>query len=175
MENILIVGRGKTSRANIDALMTDYYKSHKNVTLHVIDPEKLTESHDWIIQHADDAGIDVVLYVGDVAVPKLDNASMFILWDDEDPRCQASVVFAKEHNMPVFDLTNGLYTIHIPDSVPPVVTPKMPPEELVDEPDDDEYDSDDDEGVYDAIDTLIEYFADIVADKVLERLQEGRQ
>lgn len=180
MENIIIAGRGKTSRANIEALMEDHYYANKNVHVHIVASEAVSDAQAWVMQHAEDMKVDVQEHVGKDSLSKTfaklagTDTSVFLIWDDEDTECQSSLIESKSNKFPVFDLTNGLYQIEGVPDIPKVVVPKMPPEEVVEvdeEIEDAELEDDEEEDpLYAALDVIADYLADYIADAVVERL-----
>jgi hypothetical protein len=184
MENIIIAGRGKTSRANIEALMEDHYYANKNVKVIITATDSMSDSLDWVSQHATDMKIDVKSDVGSTAFQttfeslKGTDTSVFLVWSDEDLDCQSALVEARNYGFPVYDLTNGLYQIDGAPDIPKVTPPKMPPEEVVDvdeeiEDEELEDDDEDEDPLYAALEVLAEYIADAVVERIMEA--KGRQ
>jgi hypothetical protein len=187
MENIIIAGRGKTSRANIEALMEDHYYANKNVTVIIVGSTTESDAQAWVRQHATDMKISVLGTHGPSSI--LDtfaeyagtDTSVFLIWDDEDTECQDALRAAKHHKFPVYDLTNGLYQIEGAPDIPKVVAPKMPPEEVVDMDEDTEYEDVEDDGddteedpLLAALEFIAEYIADAVYDRIVEA-SKGRK
>jgi CO dehydrogenase nickel-insertion accessory protein CooC1 len=172
MENIIIAGRGKTSRANIEALMEDHYYANKNVNVYVVSNDALTDSLTWAHQHAEDMRIACLIEEGvaeTFAGLASTDTSVFLVWSDDDVECQESLGIATENNWPVYDLTNGLIQIQGAPNAPKVVEPIMPPEEVIVE---EEYEEEDDETSSDPLYDAIGVIADLIAEAVFERLSD---
>jgi hypothetical protein len=117
-----IVGNGKTTRSNVEALLGDYSEAVSELNLVV---ETLAESPDtpisegaiWASQYATDAGLtvhyttDIYSHIQGVIGLGLYDVRLFLLWDDDDVACQTAVAFAQEHSLSVFDLTDGLVQV----------------------------------------------------------------
>ena len=129
---IAVIGNGKTSRANVEALLGDIFDSVDQATVSFL-ADSGAEGSTWAKQFSEDRGAEVKTYsslkgVYD-SVPDATDLRFFLLWDDEDPACQNAAAFAQEHNIPMFDLTDGLVRITTKteriDPVKPVVMPEV--------------------------------------------------
>lgn len=171
---IAVIGNGKTSRANVEALLSDFLESVDKADLAVLANHQ-SEAATWAIQFAESKGVDVHTHPDLATMYKgMEDIRFFLAWDDEDPMCQDVSAFSQEHNIPMFDLTNGLVRINIkaekieptkPSIMPEVETQTNPHTETklkgpapvaiieVDEDEDDE-DEDDDEEYEDDLGTL---------------------
>lgn len=199
MENqtVMIAGSGKTTRANIEALMEDYYYANKNAVLVLLYDKAPSDAQVWAAQHAHDHKIQIVgvspnwqeapegfpsgITITDSAQYRQDTSALFILWNDEDPLTQALVANAKEKNVPVFDLTNGLHRVDISKSVKAPEHPQIPEEEKVieeaveeaeaEEEETSEETEDEEDPVYAAIYAIADIFADAIAKRIIEHLK----
>ena len=164
---IAVIGNAKTTRANLEALISDVVESVDEATIVTVYNEAPSEGLIWATQYAQDKGIESLQYPDNnyetlVADHKRDELRFFMLWSDEDPECQLAASMAQEHNIPAYDLTDGLMLISLnqaPISRPvkteppvieavvnPVPTQQSEPES---EPEDEEVDEDDEDGEYD--------------------------
>jgi hypothetical protein len=162
MTNTIVVGSGKTSRANIEALMSDYYTANKNVTVYILAFEEPSDAQVWVEEHARSLEITVE-YARQY--PRLDDADLLILWDDTNPESLEALQMAKKRNWPVYDLIDGLCSIPYPQTDVEIEEPEIPVEEIIEEEDED----DEDDELYNAFLIVAEYIADLVAEKTKGR------
>jgi len=155
MKNILIVGSGETSRANVEALMDDHYYANKELTVHIAVYSSPNEAQVWATQYTIDKQrlVQVVATEGSkfmgipTDVPRTtaespireickttENLDAFILWDDEDELCQNALAVCAEYGVKAFDLTNGLLPVTPAEGVKEVVHPEIHKAEIVKEP-----------------------------------------
>jgi hypothetical protein len=162
---VLVTGNGKTSRANIEALLEDhYYKNGKPGTIVVAYETKPTPEQVYAIQFSKDKEKEILLFTtengrfdgapsasvelsSDPLSSAVDflrglKASAFLLWSDEDSGCQTSLALCKDAGIPCFDLTEGLLPLTPSDDLKPVAAPVIPKQEILDK---DEEDEDEDE------------------------------
>lgn len=177
MENyfVLIVGSGRTSRANIEALLEDhYYQNGKAGTLAVAYKNKPSPEQVQAIQFSKDKDKELLLFTTEdgrfdgapsASVEISDDpiksavkfltglkSSVFILWSDEDSECQNTLALCKEAGIPCFDLTEGLLPLTPSETLKPVEAPVIPEQETLEysskeeENDDEEEEDDEEEG-----------------------------
>jgi hypothetical protein len=162
---VLVTGNGKTSRANIEALLEDhYYKNGKSGTIVVAYETKPTPEQVYAIQFSKDKDKEILLFTtesgrfdgapsasvelsSDPLSSAVDflrglNASAFLLWSDEDSGCQTSLALCKDAGIPCFDLTEGLLPLTPSSDLKPVAVPVIPKQETLEK---DEEDEDEDE------------------------------
>ena len=169
---VLVTGNGITSRANLEALMEDYfYSKGKNGVLAVAYKDKPSQGQVFATQYAKDKDKDIVVFCKDessfqgmpsstlitdadphtkaVEFLSKENSAVFILWSDEDPDSAAVLALCQEAGITAFDLTNGLLAITPSATLEVIDEPAIPVQENLpqDEPDDedDEYEDDEDE------------------------------
>lgn len=131
-----VIGNGKTTRANVEALLGDIWESVDMAVLAVL--SKDSEAVKWAISFAD--------FQDNVRVDRHENLQgiydstedkseikFFLLWDDEDSECQDAAAFAQEHDIPLFDLTDGLVRIDTSPGLKPA-TPQAPVPEAEQQP-----------------------------------------
>lgn len=128
---VLVIGNGRTSRANTDALMEDYYYANgKNGTLVLAFEGRPSEGQIYAAQLAKDKNIDIVVFNTKLDAPGLpacsvienDNpvagavdhikgkkSAVFFLWDGSDSDALNQCL---EANIPAFDLTEGLNSLN---------------------------------------------------------------
>lgn len=154
MYYVLVAGNGKTSRANVEALMDDhYYANGETGTLIIPVIDKPTEGQVWAAQFAKDNNkqITVIAKPGasyevlpktaylesanpleeSVAAIKGQNSVAFLLWSDEDENCSDMLALCKEYEVDARDLTNGLATIHATEGLKFEVRPPIPVQETL--------------------------------------------
>lgn len=162
MTSTIVVGSGKTSRANIEALMSDYYTANKNVTVYLYTTsDELSEAQFYIQEHAESLDIPVQ-YTSQY--PKFEDADLLILWNDADLLSLEALQMAKKRNWPAYDLVDGLCSIPYPVEDIDVPEPNFPEEEQILEDVEEEVDE-----LYDAFLVVAEYIADLVAEKMRGR------
>jgi len=165
---VLINGSGKTSRANIEALLEDhYYKNGKAGTLVVAYETKPTPEQVYAIQFSKDKDKEILLFTTEqgrfdgapsasveLSSDPLSSAvdflrglpsSAFILWSDEDASCQNSLALCKDAGIPCFDLTEGLLPLTPSSDIKTVANPVIPKQEILSAEDDEEEEDEDEE------------------------------
>jgi len=170
MRNTLIVGSGKSSRANIEALLDDYFYMNKKDVLVILPVVSApSEGQIFAAQYTKDSGIQLLVSARqDVSLTGLPSATLvdaenpvaevfanlqnskdavdiLILWDDDDPACTEALAWAKKLGTQALDLTNGMIAITPADDleVPAVVL--IPEQESLKDDFVDVEDPDDDE------------------------------
>ena len=150
MKNIVVVGNGKTSRANVEALIDDYFYVYPEMTVYIPVYDSLSEGQVWALQYASDknktiiakakpssktfgvpvASLDTERYESPLSeiLTKDEDVDVFILWDETDNIAVEALALAKEHGNKAFDLTNGLLEL----GSEPVDLPEVP--EVVESP-----------------------------------------
>lgn len=113
---IAVIGNAKSTRANVEALITDMADAMDSVALATVYKDKQSDGQIWAEQLAQDKGIPWVAYdKNDYATllkeHKENEIKFFVLWDDEDPECQLAASVAQENSIIAYDLTNGLMQI----------------------------------------------------------------
>jgi hypothetical protein len=151
---VIVGGNGETSRANIEALMEDYYYANGNEGFLVL-PYKLKPSQGQVFaaQYAKDKHKDILIFAPEDAthegIPaasmnvtikpfeeaasklKSSKTSAFILWDDEDQDSQHILAVCKENDVPCFDLSDGLAPISAAPDIKAIKEPEFPKEEVI--------------------------------------------
>ena len=108
-DSIIVVGNGKTSRANVEALIDDYFYANPSMTLSILTQGMASEGQVWATQYAEEKSIKVET-VKELKEPNL-NSAFFVLYDENDKDSVEAVQTAGENGVPAFDLTNGLHTL----------------------------------------------------------------
>ena len=148
---VLIAGTGVTSRANLEALVEDYfYAKNKEAVLLLAFDKTPSQGQIFAAQYAKDKGKDVVIFCQEGAnvasfpsasftnskTPVLDalknfsEATVMLLWDDSDANCLAALEFCNENNLKPHNLCEGLTLIPNKTSHPIEVEPKVEPVQL---------------------------------------------
>lgn len=175
-EHIIVVGNGKTSRANIEALIDDYIYANPKVkfTLHS-SKGALSEGQNWLKSYLIDKEITHDSEPVLEEKPELKTA-MFILWDDEDAESANYLAMAKEYSVPAFDLTDGLVAITPTDGLVVAEAPQMPEKEQISEDTsellEDDEDSEYEDPLYEAIRVVANIFAEAIAEELKKVLKK---
>ena len=148
--SVVMTGSGATSRANVEALMSDhYYAKGEEGTLVLAFNSKPSQGQVWAAQQAKQQKIDVVVYANagafldsishatmvetakpiDESIQAFKEAEVFILWSDEDPDCSDALSVCKTYGLPSYDLCDGLAVITAADNIARSITPAMPASE----------------------------------------------
>jgi len=147
---ILIVGSGTTSRANVEALMDDYFYANPELKVFLAVYDAPSEGQIWAAQYAMDkeksvksfitvgsrmAGIGTTISRQESDSPIREICELghsleaFVIWNDEDSSCLSALAILSEFGIPALDLTNGLLEIKPTGEVKEVVRPEIPVEE----------------------------------------------
>lgn len=119
LQTIVVVGNGKTSRANVEAILGDAFLVNKEVKINFVARTTQSEGLTWAQQYTASQGIIGTVYGSESSLSfnqvLEDNSGrqieFYILWDDEDFDCLEAIKFCQENGIPAFDLTNGLVPI----------------------------------------------------------------
>lgn len=142
---IVVIGNAKTTRANVEALISDMADSVDELELAVVYDKSPSDGQTWAAQWAQDNDVVVAQYEENawdrlISEQNVDDLRFFILWDDDDPACQQAASVAQQHKIPCYDLTDGLMLISLnstPIAQPVVSTPPVeevtPESEVVDD------------------------------------------
>ena len=194
-EAIIIAGNGDTTRANVEALIDDYFYANKELTVYIAVNSAISEGQIWAAQYAVDKEISVIAYMNEGAkmtglpleatrqndadpVRKASQAHKdvigFLLWNDEDVECLNALGVLDEYGIEALDLTNGLSTISSAKPIKQVKAPEIPKEEQVVEPEPEpEVESEEyEDPLYEAIRTIAGIFAEELAEKLAEVLRK---
>lgn len=148
-KHILVLGSGETSRANVDALLDDYFFNRKDKYVIVLAFNKqASQGQVFAAQFAKDNNRDLVVFANEgfisAGLPQATvnhsespikdaiNASkgagteVFMLWSDEDMETANIIGYVSEAGIPAFDLTDGLAKIEASKNIQKVETPNMP-------------------------------------------------
>lgn len=124
---IAVIGNAKTTRANVDALISDVVDSVDAAEIVTVYESDQSDGQTWSQQFAEEKGIPFKSYPNNdydslFSESNLDELRLFLLWDDEDPACQLAASMAQEYRVPAYDLTDGLMLI--PLSNAPIPKPQ---------------------------------------------------
>jgi hypothetical protein len=155
MKNIIIIGSGETTRANVEALLDDYVYAHKDLSVSIlVNGTKPSEGQVWAAQYATDQEREVIIYhdnaytagpffaMGLASVLtesffeelKPDTTTeAFFLWNDDDPVCLNALSQLSAKRIPCKDLTNGLCDIKANDNIQEIEAPVIPVQEQISE------------------------------------------
>lgn len=198
-EAIIIVGNGETTRANVEALIDDYFYANPELTVYITVDSAISEGQIWAAQYAVDKEITVVAYMTEGAKmtglpleatrentpnPVLkacqahEDAIGFLLWDDEDVDCLNALAVLQDSGFEALDLTNGLVSIASAKPIEQVKAPEIPEQERIveTEPEPVVEVSDEEDGyedpLYEAVRMVAEIFAEELAKKLAEVLDK---
>jgi len=148
--SVVMTGSGATSRANVEALMSDHYYAHgEEGTLILAFNSKPSQGQVWAAQQAKQQKIDVIVYANagafldsishatmvetatpiDESIKSFKESEVFILWSDEDPDCADALAVCKTYGLASYDLCDGLAKITPADEIKRSSTPVMPASE----------------------------------------------
>ena len=124
---IAVIGNAKTTRANVEALISDIVDSVDEAAIVTVFDKKQSDGQIWAEQYAVDKGLQHGVYDHNdyktMLKEQKNELKFFILWDDEDPECQLAASVAQENKIQAFDLTDGL--IMIPLNSEPISKPAV--------------------------------------------------
>jgi hypothetical protein len=153
-ENIIIIGSGTTTRANVEALLDDYVYANKNLSVSIHVSGTPSEGQIWAAQYAIDQEREVIVHhssadkpgiftsmeveivVTDDLIDDLTSDSgveAFFLWNDDDPVCLNALSQLSAKHIPCKDLTNGLCDIKANDNIQEIEAPVIPIQEQISE------------------------------------------
>jgi hypothetical protein len=191
---VIVGGNGETSRANIEALMEDYYYANGNEGFLVLPyKSKPSQGQVFAAQYAKDKHKDILIFAPEDAthegIPaasmnvtikpfeeaalklKSSKTSAFILWDDEDQDSQQILAVCKENNVPCFDLSDGLSPISAAADIKAIKEPEFPKEEVLEKKEPEVVQEEEEEEDYEEDDEDWEDEEDEVED--MENLHQG--
>jgi len=136
------MGNGKTTRANVEALISDIVDSADETIVAIVYDEAKSDGVTWAYQYAIDKELPILDYsrnnYDELLVDNTrDEIRFFALWDDDDSECQTAAAIAQQHNIPMYDLTNGLMLIPLsqgPITSPPRVVMPIAETQITEEP-----------------------------------------
>jgi hypothetical protein len=148
---VLVTGNGTTSRANLEALLEDYlFKKDTEVILALSYSGLPSQGQIFAAQFAKDKGKEVLVFApNDSSLKDLPGSSFttsktpineatvfikgsgmaFILWNPSDSDCTQTLEQCIAMKIPAHDLTTGLVSLSLKDTVAPV-TQEPEPEEV---------------------------------------------
>jgi len=123
---IAVMGNGKTTRANVEALIGDIVDSVDEAAIAAVYDKEKSDGVTWAQQYALDKELPFLDYSGNnyeelLVSNTVEEIRFFVLWDDDDSECQSAAAIAQKNNIPMYDLTNGL--VLIPLSQTPIASP----------------------------------------------------
>ncbi len=179
-KHILVLGSGETSRANVDALLDDYFFNKKDKCVIVLAFNKqASQGQVFAAQFAKDNNKDLLVFANEgfisaglpqatvthssspvkdaIEASKGNDSEVFMLWSDEDMETANIIGYVSEAGIPAFDLTDGLTKINALKDIQKVETPKMPEVEATTAKEEhpslfDEEEEEDDEEEYEEVD-----------------------
>jgi len=147
---VILAGSGTTSRANVEALMSDHYYAHgEQGTLILAFNSKPSQGQVWAAQQAKQQNIDIIVYANagafldsishatmvetarpiDESIKAFKESEVFILWSDDDPDCADVLSVCKTYGLASYDLCDGLAKITPADEIKRSSVPVMPESE----------------------------------------------
>jgi hypothetical protein len=148
---ILVVGSGNTTRANVEALMEDYFYANPDIEVRITVFDNPSDGQVWAAQYALDKEKSVKVYLVPgsrmagfpIAVPRqessdplseasqeFNNLEAFIIWNDEDSVCHDALAVLSRYGHKALDLTNGLVEIKAVGELQEQVKPELPKAEV---------------------------------------------
>lgn len=195
-EAIIIAGNGETTRANVEALIDDYFYANKEIKVYIAVNSTISEGQIWAAQYAVDNDISVTAYMTQGA--KMTGLPLeatrqnhddpvrkacenhkdiigFLLWNDEDVESLNALGVLDEYGIQALDLTAGLAVISSAKPIKQVKAPEIPQKEQVIEPEPEPEPAEEEayeDPLYEAIRTIAGIFAEELADKLAEVLRK---
>jgi hypothetical protein len=125
---IAVIGNAKTTRANVEALISDVVDSVDEAIIATVYDKVPSDGITWAEQWAADKGIPILQYTDNsydelFAENSAEDLKFFMLWSDEDPECQLAASKAQESRILAYDLTDGL--VLIPLNSEPILKPEI--------------------------------------------------
>jgi hypothetical protein len=183
-DRIIVIGNGKTSRANVEALIDDYIYANPKLHIHFHYEKAMSEVQFWLKQYAEDKALEYSISSGseELKLGENETVAMFIVWSDEDPESANALVLAKEKGITAFDFTNGLAVLVASDNAKQVKTPEIPEQEELNVEDEEgvtqvtlketEISEESSDPLYDAIDYIAKTIAEAVARELKQVLRK---
>lgn len=151
-KQILVLGSGETSRANVDALLDDYFFNKKDKYVIVLAFNKqASQGQVFAAQFAKDNNKDLVVFANEgfisaglpqasvthsatpvkdaVKTANNETDEVFMLWSDEDMETANIISLVSESGLTAYDLTDGLTKIQASANIQITETPIMPASE----------------------------------------------
>jgi hypothetical protein len=186
-DHIFVVGNGKTSRANVEALIDDYIYANPKLHIQFHYEKVMSEGQFWLKSYAEDKKIQYTISSGseELGVKSESSSAFFLFWSDEDPEASNALVLAKDLNIPAFDFTNGLASLLAVEGATVSKAPEIPEQELVQEPaqevrnvthvtveDVEDFENEGTDPLYSAIDYIAKVFAQAIARELKQVLNK---
>jgi len=201
VEAILVTGSGSTTRANVEAMIDDYFYPFPEAKIYLAIHGAVTEAQVWLTQYAIDKKKEIIAYQTDGAqmmgIPttvervvsdepikaiidlglKLD---ALVFWNDEDIVSLNALALCKENGIEVRDFTEGLNIIHPVEGIKSVEPSEIPESEKLPavepevefEPEEDEDDEEYEDPLYEAINVVAKIFAEAIAQELRKVLKK---
>jgi hypothetical protein len=166
---ILVAGNGKSSRANIEGLIEDYFYSKPGTAVLVLGFDKEPSvGQTYAAQYAKDRAKDIIVFCSKGAstsgIPAAtiserddfktsltdflagEDAVGFLLWEDTDDASVEALKALSGVGIRCMDLTNGLLPLEAVEGSPEPIAPAIPQQEmLLEVEEDEELEEDEDE------------------------------
>jgi len=147
VEAILVTGSGSTTRANVEAMIDDYFYRFPEAKIYLAVHGAVTEAQVWLTQYALDKKKDLMAYqtegaqmmgipttvnrvVSDEPIKEIIDLGLkldaLVFWNDEDIVSLNALAICKDNNIEVRDFTEGLNIIHPVEGITSVEPAKIP-------------------------------------------------
>lgn len=114
MTNLIIVGDGDTSRANVEALIEDHFYANPDTTVYMVVVSELSRGQAFASQFSKDKSKQVIeIAQNQITSDIATNADAFVLWNPENATLQEIVVALKTFGVRLWNLCDGLVPIEI--------------------------------------------------------------
>jgi hypothetical protein len=115
-EDIVVVGNGKTSRENVEALIDDYIYANKNARFWLLSSNgSLSDGQVYAKQYLEEKKMNCASDTEStdlqIEFENSDTSAYFILWDEDDRESKLALAKATEQGIVALDLTNGLFVL----------------------------------------------------------------
>jgi len=192
-KSILVTGSGVTSRANVEALVDDYFYAYPKLDVFIAVHGAVTEGQVWMTQYAIDKEKSVIVFMTEGAslmgipasverhvsdspvasILELDvPLEALVLWNDEDSVCLDTLALCAGKGVAVRNLAEGLHEIIPAEDIKQTPKVEMPESEVISieeslESDVEDLDEEDDgeyeDPLYEAIHIIAKIFAEAIA------------
>lgn len=197
--SILVTGSGSTTRANVEALIDDYFYAYPELNIYLAVNGSVSEGQVWLAQYAEEKSkpisaviteganmigipayierataedpVETVLNFGDVK-------EALVLWSDEDTVCLNTLEACSKLGIAVRNLTDGLLELVPADGITRVEKAEVPaveqlpvePVDLEEEPEEEVYEPE--EEYEDPLYEAINVVAKIFAEAIAAELKK---
>lgn len=198
--SILVTGSGNTTRANVEALIDDYFYAYPDLNIYLAINGSASDGQVWLAQYAEEKGKPISAVITDganmVGIPSYveravaedpvttildfgDVQEALVLWSDEDTVCLNVLEACSKLGIAARNLTDGLLELVPADGITRVEKAEVPameqlPVEEVDLEEESDEELEEAEGEYeDPLYEAINVVAQIFAEAIAKELKKA--